>query len=188
MKAEFAKDPLNLWYDIPGYDGKYQASRLGEIRRVYKSGKVKVLSQFTKCSARTNRKRPYVKITFDGKGKTVSVLSLMVKTFFDAIPDGKVPYHINMVTSDNHLENIGFITRKELGRLSALQADKRKSVVKIDQAGNVIEIYRSVREAGRQNNMSYQTISDRCHNRVKNPFALDGYNYQFEDKFFNYRE
>lgn len=29
-------------------------------------------------------------------------------------------------------------------------------------------------------NMSYQTVIDRCHNKVKNPFALDGFTYQFE--------
>lgn len=29
--------------------------------------------------------------------------------------------------------------------------------------------------------MSYQTVRDRCNGRVKNPYALDGYNYIFED-------
>ena len=56
----------------------------------------------------------------------------------------------------------------ELGKLTARMSVKRKPVIKID-------------EAGIRNNMSYQTIADRCHNRIKKPFVLDGYNYQFEE-------
>lgn len=82
---------------------------------------------------------------------------------------------------NNHRDNIGFITREELGKLTARMSGKRKPVIKIDEAGRIVETYVSVREAGIRNNMSYQTISDRCHNRVKKPFALDGYNYQFEE-------
>ena len=185
MKAQFVRDPLNLWYDIPGYDGKYQASRLGEVRRVYASGKVKILSQYTKRFGKTNRTRLYTKLTHNRKSKDVSILSIMVKTFFGKIPQGKVAYHINLSTWDNRLDNIGFISQKELGKLTGIKADKNIRVVKLDNKGNIIEIYNSVREAGRKNNMSYQTVSDRCHNRVKNPFALDGYNYQFEEDVFN---
>ena len=70
---------------------------------------------------------------------------------------------------------------EELGKLTARMSGKRKPVIKIDEAGRIVETYVSVREAGIRNNMSYQTIADRCHNRIKKPFALDGYNYQFEE-------
>ena len=76
---KISKDPFNLWYDIPGYDGKYQASKLGEIRRVYKNGKVKVLSQYTKKSAKSNRRRLYVKLTFNGKNLTFNCLYCILK-------------------------------------------------------------------------------------------------------------
>ena len=52
--------------------------------------------------------------------------------------------------------------------------------MKVTENGDEVEVYRSAREAARKNSMSYQTVLDRCHNRVKKPFALDGYTYQFE--------
>ena len=60
------------------------------------------------------------------------------------------------------------------------RTDRRKCVVKVSKSGEEVEIYRSAREAAKQNNMSYQTVLDRCHNKVKKPFALDGYTYRFE--------
>lgn len=37
------------------------------------------------------------------------------------------------------------------------------------------------REAAKANHMSYQTVLDRCNGKVKNPYALDGFTYRFED-------
>lgn len=124
MKAEFMNDPLNLWYDIPGYDGMYQASRLGEIRRVYKSGKVKVLSQFTKCSARTNRKRLYVKIAFDGKGKTISVLPL-ISCLYLIRRTGKQRRVVNKFAKKRGRFNNNYIYHKIKGGAAGLGAAGR---------------------------------------------------------------
>ena len=32
-----------------------------------------------------------------------------------------------------------------------------------------------------KNNMSFMTVISRCNGRIKNPFALDGHNYQWDD-------
>lgn len=174
-------NPFNLWFDIPGFDGKYQASRLGDIRRVYSDGRTKVLSQFTRHSGKWKyRSRLWVNLSYNGKKKRCTVLSLMVKTFFGDVPEGKVPYHKNLSTWDNRVDNIGFIDQRELGRLTGGKSNKCKPVIKYDRHGNAVDTYRSAREAARENNMSYQTVLDRCHNKVKNPYALDGFNYQFE--------
>ena len=82
--------------------------------------------------------------------------------------------------TDNHADNIGFISRSGLGKLTGHMADRRKCVFKITETGEEVEVYRSAREAAKANNMSCQTVLDRCHNKVKCPFALDGYTYQFE--------
>ncbi len=36
-------------------------------------------------------------------------------------------------------------------------------------------------KAVKANHMSYQTVLDRCHGKVKDPFALDGFTCRFED-------
>lgn len=92
-----------------------------------------------------------------------------------------MPYHINRNIWDNRLENIGFIDRVSLGRLTGHMSSKRKAVFKVDRDGREVEVYRSAREAAKANHMSYQTVLDRCNGKVKNPYALDGFTYRFED-------
>lgn len=184
MKAYYPDDPQNWWRDIPGYGGKYQASRDGDIRRKFESGKVRDMTPYKKRSAKAKkvlRDRLYVKLTLNGKSMEVPVLKIMADTWKGEAPEGCVPYHINRIVIDNRADNIGFIGRRELGRLTGGTTRRRKTVFKIDRKGEVVEIYRSAREAAKHNNMSYQTVLDRCNGKVKNPYALDGYNYVFEE-------
>ena len=51
------------------------------------------------------------------------------------------------------------------------------SVVKISLEGEIVDFYRSAREAGRKNHMSYQTILDRISGKAKSLYAPDGYVY-----------
>lgn len=169
----------NWWKDIPNYGGKYQASRLGEVRRVFPSGKTRLLTPFRR------KKMPtlYVKLTDrTGKCRDVKVLHIIADTYL-CKPAGKdiVPYHLNGILSDNRADNIAFVTKQELGHITGGTTRKRKTVFKVDESGEVVEIYRSARAAAKANFMSYQTVLDRCHNKVKSPFALDGFTYQFEE-------
>lgn len=116
----------------------------------------------------------------DGKAKDIPVLRLMVLTWFGECPPGKVPYHKNGDLADHSLHNIGFASRKELGRKTGAKA-RRKAVRKISPAGAVIDIYPSARAAARANYLSYQSVIDRCNGKVKKPFALDGFNYQYDE-------
>lgn len=167
------------WKDIPGYNGKYRVNRNGDIQRVFQSGLVRDMTPYRK-QAKTFRNRLFVKLTINRKPKEVAVLKIMAETWHNNQDKNLVPYHKNGIVTDNHVDNIGFISRKELGKLTGHMASKRKCVIKISKDGEEVEIYRSARVAAKANNMSYQTILDHFHNRVKNPFALDGYTYQFE--------
>lgn len=174
------------WRDIPGYGGAYQISPRGEVRSWRWRGnrfakEPRLLAQYKRKANRpTPRPIRFVKLTTpDGKSKDWPVLRLMVLTWYGGCPEGKVPYHKNGVLADNSLNNIGFITRRELGKKTGAKA-KRVAVKKVDPEGEVVEIYPSARAAAKANHMSYQTVLDRCHGKVKNPFALDGHNYQFD--------
>lgn len=157
------------WYDIPGYNGKYQINYYGKIRRALKHGRYKELHPYVKCSNR----RLAVKLNC----KERDVLSLMRDTFIGQVPKGYVLYHKNGIITDPALYNIGMITRKELGRLTGTWNNCETSVVKINSDGEVVDFYKSVREAGRKNHMSYQTILDRINGKVKSLYAPDGYVY-----------
>jgi len=167
------------WKNIPGYNGKYQVDREGNIRRVYKSGKTRALHPYSKKMS--GSQRLVVHLT-DDKGVTKEhvFMAVMAKTFLGPAPEGHVAYHKNGCQSDNYINNIAYIDKRELGKKTG-PTSRRKSVAKIDAGGEVVEVYSSAREAARKNFMSYQTIIDRCNNNCKSVFAPDGFAYAWED-------
>lgn len=171
---------VESWRNIPGYNGKYQVDMEANIRRVYPSGKTRTMTPYHKKM--TGSQRLVVKLTDDnGKSKEEILIQIMAKTFIGPVPDGCVPYHKNGCQGDNYIQNIAYISRKELGKLTGAKS-KRMPVAKIDQTGNVVEVYSSAREAARKNYMSYQTVIDRCNGKCKSAFAPDGFAYAWEDK------
>ena len=167
------------WTNIPGYSGKYQADIEGNIRRVYKSGKTRLMTPYRKKMS--GSQRLVVKLTRDGKSKEEILLQIMARTFLGNPPPGCVPYHKNGCQSDNYIQNIAYISRKDLGKLTGRNS-RRQTVAKIDSSGQIVEVYSSARECGRKNFMSYQTVIDRCNGKCKSAFAPDGYAYAWEDK------
>lgn len=124
--------------------------------------------------------RRYVKLTDPGgRSKEVAVIRLMVEAWFGGCPPGKVAYHKNGNPADHCYTNIGFIEPRKLGRLTGAKA-RRQPVAKVNEAGEVVEVYSSARKAAKANHMSYQAVIDRCHGKVKKPFALDGHTYRYE--------
>jgi len=158
---------------IPGYPS-YEINYRGDIRHIWAVAKPTMLTPVLK-------KGGYViRLTnTSGQRKEERVHKLMQRTFLKTPTPGQVLYHKNGNKLDNWVNNLGYICRKELGRKTGGQS--RKAVLKINSIGEVVEIYRSAREAGRQNFMSYQTIIDRCNGKVKNAVALDGFIYCWED-------
>lgn len=167
------------WRDIPGYDGRYQADREGNIRRVFPSGKTRPMKPYHKKMS--GSQRMVVKLTKDGKSRERILIQIIAVTFLGQPPKGYVPYHRNGCQSDNYVNNIAYISRKELGKKTGRRSRSR-AVAKIDISGEIIDVYASAREAGRKNFMSYQTVIDRCNGKCRSAFAPDGYAYAWEDK------
>ena len=167
-----------IWKDIPGYEGVYQASTEGRIRRMFKNGRTRLLTPYHRRM--TGSQRLVVKLCVGRKAREPVVIGVIAMTFLGPCPDGCVPYHVNGMQDDNSVRNIEYIPRSELGRKTGASS-KRRPVAKVDASGEPVEFYSSAREAGRKNHMSYQTVLDRCNGKVKNPFALDGYDYRWDD-------
>lgn len=169
---------IETWKDIPGYDGKYQADREGNIRRVFSSGKTRQMTPYHKKMP--GSQRLIVKLTKEGRSKEEILMQVVARTFLGPMPPGCAPYHINGYQEDNYVNNIGYITRKELGKRTGAKS-RRKPVAKIGKDGEVVEVYPSARAAARENFMSCQTVTDRCNGKCKSAFAPDGYAYAWED-------
>lgn len=162
-------EALNCWFALE-LNNSYEVNRLGQIRRVYKHKPPRLLTPYR----RHNSKAYWIKIN----GKEYKLARLIYETFAGEVPEGKSIYHIDGYQWNNHIENLACATKEELGKITGYKA-KAMKVAKIDKEGKIVKTYRSAREAGKDNHMSYQTILDRCNNKIKKPYKLDGHNYQF---------
>lgn len=111
-----------IWKDIPGYKGKYQASNLGRIKSLdrkvrgkchytgkgfYRLIKGRILKPGKFC------KNGHVSVVL-GHGQNGSpVHQLIMQTFVGNPPCGMEVLHINGNPSDNRLENLRYGTRTE---------------------------------------------------------------------------
>lgn len=165
----------NIWKTVPGYED-YQASFDGDIRRIYKNGKIRILNQFT-CGGRSDQL--HVNLYKDGRYKVFTVGRVVASAFLGPCPPGYVAHHKNGLTRDNCAGNLSYIPKNE----STVRAAKSKGrpVVKIDQWGEVVACYGSCREAAKRNYTYPSVISNHCNGKVANKYSLDGCEYAWDD-------
>ena len=111
-----------LWKDIPGYDGKYQASTMGRIRSIdhkvrgicyfnckefYRMVKGRVLKpgQYCKCG--------HVSVVLGRGTNGKPVHQLIAITFIGTCPQNMEVLHKNGNPRDNRVENLSYGTRTE---------------------------------------------------------------------------
>ena len=163
----------NYWFKVPGEDN-IDVSPNGEIRKKTTTG-YKLVAQYIK-HGKNRSNGYYCKINC----KETKVAHLVYKTFIGDIPEGKVISHRDGYIWNNQARNLVAMDRAEVGRITGPKS-RSKVVEKIDKKGFVVATYRSARDAGRQNFMSYQTVLDRCNGKVKYPFRLWDYDFRFQE-------
>lgn len=98
------------WKDIPGFDGRYQASTLGRIRRAKNKNGVpagKIL--------RPSSKRKYQNVTlYTSSGRVYSTVHrLIARVFIGECPENLEVNHKNGNTHDNRIVNLEYVTKSE---------------------------------------------------------------------------
>lgn len=161
---------------VPGYGGKYFIDIHGNVYRRYeKSGSFRQLTPYL------HHDDLVVKLTDNaGKSKAPQVHRMVAAAFLPHIPPGMVVCHKNVDRRDPALHNLEVISKQDLGRRTGHKS-RRRAVAKFDwRTQDIVEVYRSARQAAKENFMSYQTIIDRCNGKVKGPIAPDGFIYQWD--------
>ena len=111
-----------VWKDIPGYEGEYQASNEGRIKSLerkavsknwytgepfYRTVPERILRPGRYC------KGGHVSVILRKGTSGKPVHQLVMKTFIGEPPSGMEVLHINGVPTDNHLSNLRYGTRTE---------------------------------------------------------------------------
>lgn len=104
-----------LWKDIPGFEGEYQASNIGRIKSLkksYKTGKGYIRTVPDKlmiCHKLTAK--GYLRVSI--KKRQYFIHRLIALTFIDNSLNKEQINHINGIKTDNRIENLEWVTNQE---------------------------------------------------------------------------
>lgn len=151
------------WSEVPG-SIKYQVSNYGNFRRKLKNGKFKPIKVYLR-----KNKWMAVKVDFNGVYQEYHAHVIVAAVFLDAPPiPGMILYHKNTLIKDNYAGNLEWITREELGKKTGGTTNRSIPVVKYDKdTGEIIDFYRSISDAARDNFIHKETICMAIRGKLK---------------------
>lgn len=162
-----------IWKDILGYEGKYQASNFGRVKSLnYRhTGKEKILLQY-------NSGRGYLQVEL--KGKKYLVHRLVWETFNGKIPEGIEVNHIDENPLNNKLENLNLLshtnninwgTRTKRVSEKTTNGKCSKKVLQYNLEGDFIKEYPSIIEVERQLGFLNSNIVQCCKGNYKQAYG-----------------
>lgn len=97
-----------IWKDIPGYDGLYQVSNLGNVKSFYYN------KELTLKNSLGTSGYMYVNLFKDSNSKSLNIHQLVAMSFLGHAPCGQklVVDHINNNKTDNRVENLRIVTQR----------------------------------------------------------------------------
>ena len=106
-----------IWKDIPGYEGRYQASNTGKVKTLARSwisgrGLTRYITEADK--AQTTDKDGYKRVTLSNEGKKRwHVHELVCLAFYGPRPKDQQIRHLDHSRDNNNLANLCYGTAKE---------------------------------------------------------------------------
>ena len=185
------KEIIEIWKDIPNYEGFYQASNLGRVKSLERfrkgendslaSVKEKILKQQLVCGYYQ------VQLCKNSIGKNYFVHRLVWLAFNGSIPENTQVNHINEIKSDNRLENLNLMTCKEncnWGTRTERSTKKRingkcsKVVLQFTLDNILVKEYPSAHQVERELGFAQTNISACCNGKYKQMY---GYIWRYKE-------
>lgn len=167
-----------IWKDILGYEGLYQASNLGRIKSIRKNIILKP------CLP-----NGYVQVRLSKNGiiTNLYVHRLVWEAFNGKIPEEMQVNHINEVKNDNRLINLNLMSRTEnlnwgtcqiRRSIKNINGKKSKVIYQFDLYNKLIKEWPSIMEIKRKLSYSTGNIYLCCKNNRKSAY---GYIWKFKE-------
>lgn len=105
--GRYTKNMNEIWRDVKGQEGRYQASNLGRVRSIMKKEPY-VLSESILSDGYAR-----VGLFINGKTKTIRTHRIIATTFIDKPCDNLQVNHKDGDKLNNHVDNLEWVTPKE---------------------------------------------------------------------------
>lgn len=145
---------MEEWRDIGGYKYCYQVSSLGRVRNAE-----------TGLVFKPSHSGDYDHVSLrlkNGKVASVSVHRLVATAFCDNSKGYPIINHINENKRDNRAENLEWCTQQYNSTYGKALVQKRTAIRAVDDHGNVVYRFDSLKDAATAMNCSYQSLIRVC--------------------------
>ena len=108
-----------IWKDIPGYEGRYQASTFGRIRSLDRcvvnvnGGKRLMRGRVLRPAASPASGSDHLRVVLGHGQPGSTVHSLVALTFLGPRPEGMEVRHLDGNAQNNHVDNLAYGSRRE---------------------------------------------------------------------------
>ncbi len=170
-----------VWKDIPGYEGLYQASTGGRIKSLqrncrhssgigYRKVREKILCSFIQKNGYV-----YVTLSKDGKSKTHRLHRIIAMTFLENPYNLAEVNHKDENKQNNSVGNLEWCSNyynQNYGTHQKRNSESSKiPVLQLDLNGNLIKKWDSADDAGKQLNIYPQNIGKCCKKKIKTAYG-----------------
>lgn len=173
---------FEVWQDIPGYEGLYQASTYGRVKSVERYVKYKRTSRYFPSVILQPSINAYGYYVVSLSRKLYKVHRLIALTFLPKQENCTQVNHKDEIKSNNFVSNIEYCTKRynnlygtRIDRAKTKQKNhpkRSKPVSQYDLEGNIVKKYPSIKEAARQTGFPDTHIGGCCLGKHKTAYGF----------------